>query len=68
MPKLDIVRRCIFKTHTEFDRCLMYLQSGQCGVFQGTKTPFVRIGDIVDLGDKMEYEKIFKEYNISGKK
>ena len=25
-------------------------------------------GDMIDLGDKTEYEKIFKKYNTSGKK
>ena len=47
----------------EMDQAFKRIQKDKIEIFG-----FPVKGDIVDLGDKTEYEKIFKEYNISGKK
>ena len=47
----------------EMDKAFKKIQKDEQKIFG-----FPVNGDIVDLGDKTEYEKIFKEYNTSGKK
>ena len=47
----------------EMDQAFKRIQKDEHKVFG-----FPVKGDMVDLGDKTEYEKIFKEYNVSGKK